>query len=384
MAETTTHNCAVCGANDWLELPTPGKQSITTAGKIVPDALGKGCCNSCGVVQKVFRPRLGETDFYEKEYTYYDRPGASSRDQIRYQTLAKWVAEAIEGRSPKSIFDIGCGQGNTLEYLKEHFPNATLGGLEPYEGAVKIANDNGLNVLEGRIDNIKVDEKFDLVFSNNVIQHVLDPIAFLQAQKALLAEDGDLVLTCPDGTLPNVELLMADQNISLRPVHLEALAAKAGLRVVKTLPCPGGPLRNEQLVLLKPDDNVAAPSFANPEEIKESQTEITQYLDHWASLDDVLLSATKGAKRIYNFGGGLWSYVLAAYCPSYWAKIEACVVDTFSGVCIDKEVRPFEKEGITADDVMVLGTNPYVQQQLVERFKKDGLRAVAFDHMIPH
>lgn len=385
MASPDQKVCAVCNNSDWSALSSIGTQSMTTAGKTVDSKLGKGICNHCGAVQKVFVPRLADTDFYERQYTYYDRPGSHIIDQVRYKALADWVAVAISPRKPKKIFDVGCGHGGTLHYLRELFPEAVLGGLEPSASAVKNAYTDKLEVIEGRLDEVKVSGTFDLVFSNNVLQHVTDPMAFLLAQKALLAPGGDLVLTCPDGTLPNIELLMADQNFSLRPLHLAALAAKAKLKVVRTLPCPGGALRNEQLVLLRHEEQaIPAPTFPSLSEIQAEYQEIQSYLANWATLDDFLSRATSGAKRIFNFGGGLWSYVLAGYCPQYWAQVRCCLVDKFAGRCIDKEVIPYDNMDITADDVLVLGTNPYVQQKLVMRFKEAGLRAVSFDHLVHH
>jgi hypothetical protein len=110
--------------------------------------------------------------------------------------------------------------------------------------------------------------------------------------------------------------------------------------------------------------------------------ELAGYLKAWAGLDARLLEATAGAARVFNFGGGLWSYVLAAHCPHYWARVECCLVDGFAGRCMDREVKPFESVALSPDDILVLGTNPYVQPKLAGRFAGVGLRAVSWNEII--
>lgn len=377
--------CAVCASSDWAPLPTPGEASLTTAGFLVPDLLGKGQCRRCGNVQKVFTPRLADTDFYEKHYTYYDRVGAATLDTKRYRALADWVSAAVGNSQPARILDIGCGQGATLTFLKEHFPQAELVGLEPSTDAVEAAHANGLDVHLGRLDQFADDiGTFDLVFSNNVLQHTLDPVDFFERQKRFLNPGGHLVISCPDGSNPNIELLMADQNFSMRPRHLQGICAQAGLEVVRTLPCPGGPLNNEQLAVLRVGENVAPPPLPDSKTIDTEFQAMAEYLETWAALDDRLCAETADARYVYNFGGGLWSYALASYCPKYWARVKVCLVDKFSGRCMDKTVEPFEEADVTPDDVLVLGTNPYVQNFLIDRFTKNDLKAVGFASIIAH
>jgi SAM-dependent methyltransferase len=378
--------CVVCGGSDWRPLPPPGaKRMITTAGKLVANGFGKSQCGQCGGVQKIAGGRLADTDYYERQYTYYDRPGAETFDVTRYRALARWIEDAARSR-PSSVFDAGCGRGGTMRFLREAWPDARFVGIEPSADAVAAARILGFDVSEGRLTiDAPVTERFDLVFSNNVLQHTTDPVEFIRAQARLLSPGGQLVLSCPDGTKPSVELLMADQNFSLCPPHLDAIAAKAGMRVERRLPCPGGPLRNEQLAVMCPVDAGKSEAAILPtrQTIDATYTELVTYLDAWAGLDTRLLAATSGARRVFNFGAGLWSYVLAAYCPQYWARVECCLVDGFTGRCIDREVKPFESVALSPDeDILVLGTNPYVQPRLAARFADAGSRAVSWNHII--
>jgi SAM-dependent methyltransferase len=380
--------CAVCGSCNWKPLPSPGTTFVmTTAGKLTPGPLGKAFCGNCGAVQKVEAGRLADTDYYENQYTYYERPGAETFDVVRYRALAQWVSDAIAPHRPSHVFDVGCGRGGTMKFLREAWPDAAFAGIEPYPDSAAAARALGFDVAEGRLTaDMSMARTFDLVFSNNVLQHIADPVTWIRAQARLLSADGWLVLSCPDGTEPSVELLMADQNFSLRSPHLDAIAARAGMWVEGRLPCPGGPIRNEQLVVLRPNDGSPreAPVRSSPETNEAAYAGLVSYLKAWSGLDTHLSRAVAGARRVFNFGGGLWSYVLAAYCPQYWARVECCLVDGFAGRCIDKEVRPFDSIALSLDDVLVLGTNPYVQSKLAERMAGAGLRAVSWNEIIPH
>lgn len=380
------HRCAACGAEQWTPLPMPRSgRSMTTAGRFVDAPLGKAQCQNCGAIQKVYEKRLADTDFYEKAYTYYSRPGSEKFDQVRYEALANWIISALPGLSPRRVLDIGCGRGWTISALKAKLPEASYVGLEPTLDAVALAQTNGLDVRQGRLGGPELQgEKFDLIYSNNVLQHTTDPVAFLEAQIPLLADGGTIVLSCPDGSVPSVELMMADQNFSYSPRHLAAVCAKAGLTVEKWLPCPGGPLRHEQLVVLskRPQGAESIASAAVPQEMADPSA-FVRYLEAWNNVDDFLSKEIAGKRRVFNFGGGLWSYVLAAYCPRYWHIVECCLVDGFSGMCMDKQVVPTEQIALGTEDIVVLGTNPYVQDRLVKRFAEQGIRAVSWNHLIP-
>src|SRR5262245_45419531 len=117
--------CVICGSSDWRPLPSPETTHvITTAGRLVSGPLGKALCGECGAVQRIGVMRLAETNYYEHQYTYYDRPGAETFDIVRYQALAKWVHDAITPRRPVRVFDAGCGRGDTMKYLREAWPDA--------------------------------------------------------------------------------------------------------------------------------------------------------------------------------------------------------------------------------------------------------------------
>ena len=226
--------CTVCGATDWLPLPDPvPDRSITTAGNLLREPLSKAHCERCSLLQRIEIPFVGASDFYEERYAdYYNRAGAATYDAPRYAAMAEWMCAGLGGFVPKSILDVGCGAGWSMLATRAKFPEALIEGVEPSRVNAERARQAGFEVHLGKIGTDSVPRKtYDLVFANNVLQHVLSPAEFLTALRDYLSEQGLLVLICPDASRPSNEMLMCDHNHSFRPEHVLKLADDAGYQV---------------------------------------------------------------------------------------------------------------------------------------------------------
>src|SRR5712691_8024200 len=95
-----TLECPVCGGSCFNALPSPWPFSMTTAGRFIPEPLAKEQCADCGMLLRTAHCFLGETDFYEKNYAFFDRPGAAVFDRPRYDTMAAWICGALNGYQP--------------------------------------------------------------------------------------------------------------------------------------------------------------------------------------------------------------------------------------------------------------------------------------------
>src|ERR1700694_2603359 len=203
-------SCQVCGSTAWLNLPNPvDGRAVTTAGRIIDESLGKSQCAACGFVQRTHARFLGHTDYYEQDYAkYYDRPGTTTSHKARDRVLAEWMASALGRIAPPRILDVGCGQGWAMEAVKTLYPSAVIEGLEPSHHNSRVAPEEGFSVYESRAGEASLPEtKYDLVYSNNVIQHVTNAREFVASLREMVSDDGMVVITCPDGSLPNIEIL---------------------------------------------------------------------------------------------------------------------------------------------------------------------------------
>jgi hypothetical protein len=144
-------------------------------------------------------------------------------------------------------------------------------------------------------------------------------VAFLSGLREHVAPGGMVAIVCPDATTPDVELLIADHEVSLTPPHLEALLARAGLAIIGQSTAPPA-LGAFQMA-------VAQPATATTRMIPTHRVDAARdYLERWAALDARLLDRL-GTGAVVCFGTGEAAGLLRAYAPRTWARVAACTVD---------------------------------------------------------
>jgi len=379
--------CILCGQCEFKRIPSYWTHSMTTAGKFVTESLSKAQCMSCGLLQRVEIRQLGQTDFYEKHYGFYERPGAAVYDRPRYRAMAKWIKNALNEFTPSTILDAGCGRGWMMQAMFDEFPTSSFLGIEPSEQENINARENGLNVIEAKIEtNLVLDKRFDLIYSTNVVEHTTNPIDFLEALKRLLNNEGCIVLTCPDSSIPSAEFMFSDQNYSFTPHQLLQLAEKAGLYVAAWKPAPDNPsLRHKQLIILsKNEPSVTKDNLSSTTPIEELYCRRCEYVQSYVACDEFLQQQIQDCQNIYNFGTSTWSLLLSAYCPNYWQKVTACTIDkvkersSFQG----KPVRSLNELNTGSKDAFMLGVNPETQSEFQKKLAANGLNCIRWDHII--
>jgi SAM-dependent methyltransferase len=381
-------DCILCGASRWMALPVPTKdRSIATSSVIIGEPLQREQCMECGLLRKAQNKFLGNTRFYEEQYEdYYSRPGAAHYDSNRYLTMAEWMRSALGSFEPSGILDIGCGAGWSMAATSGLYKNAAIEGVEPSSGNVERARKVGFMVHSTRLGSGEMlGKKYDLVYANNVLQHVVDPVGFLTDISEHLAPAARVVFILPDADEPSNEMLWTDHNFSFRPTDLAVLARKTGFLVVNWQANPSNNnVLNKQLVILAKDGAGAAlekmpENSYSPDELFAKRA---QYLLKWQSLDGVLQQRANGHRRIFNFGGSMWTWLLAGYCPVYWSEVEACLVDEEYGMAVDKRVLPPSEISFAKDDCIVLGVNPVNQAVFAERCRRFGANLVEWSDQI--
>jgi len=148
----------------------------------------------------------------------------------------------------KRALDVGCGAGLLCEPLARL--GASVTGIdaapENIAAAATHAAASGLAIdyRAGSVEGLG-DDRFDLVTSMEVIEHVTDPAGFVAGLVGALAEGGLLVVSTPNRT-PVSRLAMItlgegsgripkgthDWDKFLTPAELEALLTAAGMRVI--------------------------------------------------------------------------------------------------------------------------------------------------------
>jgi SAM-dependent methyltransferase len=135
-------------------------------------------------------------------------------DMERHLAAYRWAATQAAGRS---VLDAGCGEGYGARLLAAHAARV-LGADREEAIAIAQARYREPRLAFRAIDLMALPtlgERFDLVVSFQVIEHLPDPTGFLRALRACTAPGGTLVVTTPNRLM----------SVSENPYHLREWTA---------------------------------------------------------------------------------------------------------------------------------------------------------------
>jgi SAM-dependent methyltransferase len=95
------------------------------------------------------------------------------------------------------ILEIGSGTGDFLVHASSK--GIKVKGIEPNEDLFLIALErvDQASIEKCELETFSTECTFDLVFSNSVIEHVNEPVEFIEKASDLLTENGLIVITAP-------------------------------------------------------------------------------------------------------------------------------------------------------------------------------------------
>ena len=164
-------------------------------------------CPDCGLVWIDPLPTPAEVEaryrnaYSEGEYAAFAN-ARDMRDLISAHRLAVVRKRVPAGR----WLDVGCATGS--------FIAAALGagcvaeGLDASREAVEFTRDRGLDAHHGRVEDFEPTQLYDTITAFDVLEHAIDPRAFVKRLHGWLRPGGDLVLTLPDVNSIYPRLLM--------------------------------------------------------------------------------------------------------------------------------------------------------------------------------
>ncbi len=127
-------------------------------------------------------------NYDEKHDAYFGRP--------RYE-IARFLPKRAE-----RVLEIGCGRGQTLKWLKESGVAGETFGMELMapQGAVarEVVDHLLVGDAEKTLETHYQPAQFDLVLCLDVLEHMLDPWAFVSRVEALLKPGGLLICSVPN------------------------------------------------------------------------------------------------------------------------------------------------------------------------------------------
>ncbi|MFT6246517.1 MAG: 2-polyprenyl-3-methyl-5-hydroxy-6-metoxy-1,4-benzoquinol methylase [Salibacteraceae bacterium] len=124
-----------------------------------------------------------------------------------------------EFRKTGNLLDVGAGYGFFLEIARQRGWN--VHGTELTDEAVNHCTDKGLTMFKGELQNIDFgDLEFDVIITIEVIEHVYNPVEYLNKMHKVLRKGGKLYLTTPNFNSYLRHRLKENYNVIEYPNHL--------------------------------------------------------------------------------------------------------------------------------------------------------------------
>lgn len=133
------------------------------------------------------------------------------------------------------VLEVGGGTGYLLHRL--HKLGAEVLGVEPGEHGQEGARRYGIEIVRGLFPCEEVSSKsFDAIINFTVLEHLRDPVHFLEEQRRLLTDSGVIIFAVPDCTehieAGDVAMFIHEHWSYFSPSSIRALVESIGLRLL--------------------------------------------------------------------------------------------------------------------------------------------------------
>ena len=142
---------------------------------------------------------------------YYEAASPAREDYWRYMAAPRArvarIVELVRQLAPKTLVDLGCGNGRLLEEIAAAMPDVRLAGIDL---SMRQIEENRARVpeVEWRVADLQhpmLEDTYHVVVASEVIEHLDDAAMLLRNAHALARRGGHLILTTQSGPLRETE-----------------------------------------------------------------------------------------------------------------------------------------------------------------------------------
>jgi 2-polyprenyl-3-methyl-5-hydroxy-6-metoxy-1,4-benzoquinol methylase len=150
--------------------------------------------------QKYYQVAAGSYGSYGSSFSLEELQYINNKMEQKYHVLSNFID--ISSSKLNKFLDIGSGKGWALKFFKERSWDVL--GLDYSElGCLNHNPDYRENMVIGDIYDsidklIAVDKRFDCIWLDNVLEHVIDPFQLLDECRKLVTEHGIMVIEVPN------------------------------------------------------------------------------------------------------------------------------------------------------------------------------------------
>lgn len=220
-------------------------------------------------------------------------------------SLGRW------GLHVRKVLELGCGGCTILNELK--VSGYDVIGIDPGPLAAREGERRGIKVINSFFPTSEFREMVDFIFHNDVLEHVDDPVGFLQAQRRQLNENG-LIITavpdCSDGVMTGEISMTMHQHLNYYDLEsLKNVFQAAGLEVLAI-----------ERALYGGSIYCCARKNANPLRY-DPKTGFEKFQNFTSSAENNIAKFSAEVDSCLNYGGSLGFYVPLRALP-YLAILE--------------------------------------------------------------
>lgn len=186
-----------------------------------------------------------EEKYYQNESALYNHT-YSFEELTYFKNKIQQKAHIVDGllnknkNSKKKLLDVGCGEGFTMDFYAKlgwdvlglDFSDFGLLGMNP-----QLKENLQKGNIELEIEKLILQEtKFDLIWLDNVLEHVVDPVKLLKQCNQLVNQDGVLVIEVPNDYSQFQNALFESKKVSVKyweayPDHLSYFSKESLISV---------------------------------------------------------------------------------------------------------------------------------------------------------
>lgn len=112
--------------------------------------------------------------------------------------LLKLILRTIGDVNGISILEIGCGGCTLLENLAKLGADVT--GLDPSPFAQRAAKEKGISLIPDFFSPNLINSNYDIVYFSDVLEHVENPVTFLEEIKSCVQKTTKIIIAVPDAS----------------------------------------------------------------------------------------------------------------------------------------------------------------------------------------
>lgn len=238
--------------NDFMDVSCPACTSWNSTKAFEKNELTYVFCSDCETMYLNPRPTSDILEMYyttSENYAFWNEyifpASENARRENIFQPRAVKIADIClrNGIESGTLLEVGAGFGIFCEEIKKLGIFQRVIAVEPTPGLAETCRNKGLEVIEKPIEQVQFEKnEFNVIVTFEVIEHLLSPKEFILSCSSCLANDGLLVITCPNVKGFDIEVLGSLSNSVdvehlnyFNPKSLSHLIEECGLEVIEIL-----------------------------------------------------------------------------------------------------------------------------------------------------